>query len=163
MRSASAPGTGEAQTTTSDDAAAERRTAEVIITADPRVEDDLGAVALDGTEYRAAVDAYGVTEARLTEAEATIETSIADLRALLAARERLEGELVGAQRRRLKDEIRLAVVRADLRTWRSASTSRAGSAARSRRSSTCRRRTSGAANGSSSMPCSRIASASCAS
>ncbi len=109
------PGTGEAQTGTSDDTAAERRTAEVIITADPRVEDDLGAVALDGTEYRAAVEAYGVTEARLTEAEATIETAIADLRALLAARERLDGELVGAQRRRLKDEIRLAVVRADLR------------------------------------------------
>jgi membrane-bound lytic murein transglycosylase B len=93
----------------------DRHTAEVIIDDDPRVEPELGAVALENPEYSKAVAAHRATKERLERAVETFEGAVWELGQLSSARIRLVGEWNAAERRREKAAKRLEEIRANLR------------------------------------------------
>lgn len=113
----SSPPTTEVQDTTPIELPA----ADVAIDDDGRVDPDLAAVALDGNDYSLAIAAYFATYGKVkavvdrqTEAAGRFNRATGELGSLLAARTRLQAELISATRRRDKADARLAATRAKL-------------------------------------------------
>jgi membrane-bound lytic murein transglycosylase B len=89
--------------------------APVVVVDDPRVLPELGAVGLDSPDYNRTVTEYVLTQTRLQEQVDTYERAVGELRNLVLATDRLQGEQVSAVRRRDKAAGRLAALRAELR------------------------------------------------
>ena len=81
---------------------------------DPRLDADLGGVAVDTPAFRRALEAYRGTTKRRAEARATEADAIGRLTELEAAQERLVGQLNQATRRKEKSDARLAKLRGTL-------------------------------------------------
>lgn len=78
---------------------------------DPRLDPDLGGVAVDTVGFRRALEAYRTTQRNLGGAKRTEAEAISQLAELDAAQTRLVGQLNQATRRKEKSEARLARLR----------------------------------------------------
>ena len=78
---------------------------------DPRLDPDLGGVAVDTPLFRRSLEAYRATTRHLAEARATEAGAVGQLAELDAAQARLVGQLNQATRRKEKSDARLAALR----------------------------------------------------